>query len=100
MKASFYNIYLLDKKEKNCLVFNTLYRSILRIDDDVYSSIKNNKLDEIDDTVLEVLKNGKIIFDDNVNELDMLRIVLNRNKYNANSDNDFFCHLRTFLFSF
>jgi uncharacterized protein len=78
-----YNIYLLDKKEKKGLVMNTLKRSIIRIDDEVYSLIKSEKIDQIDDNVLEVLKNGNIIIDDNLNELEMLKIMFNRRKYNA-----------------
>ena len=83
MKESVYNVYLLDEKEKKGLVYNTMHRSIVQIDDEVYTLIKENSIDEIDDDVLEVLKTGKLIVDDNLNELDLLKIKLNRMKYNT-----------------
>ncbi len=83
MKESVYNVYLLDEKEQKGLVFNTMHRSIVQIDHEVYSLIKENKIDKIDKDVLDILKSGKVVVDDNLNELDMLKIFFNRNKYNA-----------------
>lgn len=85
MKESVYNVYLLDEKEKKGLVYNTMHRSIVQIDDEVYSLIKEDKIDRIDEEVLDVLKQGHIVVDDNLNELDMLKIRFNRAKYNATS---------------
>jgi uncharacterized protein len=83
MKESMYNVYLIDEKEKKGLVYNTMHRSIVQIDDEVYTLMRNDSIDTIDDDVLEVLKSGKIVVDDNLNELDMLKIIFNRAKYNA-----------------
>ncbi|MBU7027893.1 MAG: radical SAM protein [Theionarchaea archaeon] len=83
MKESVYNVYLLDEKEKKGLVYNTMHRSIVQIDDEVYTLMRENRIDEIDDEVLEVLKSGKIVVDDDLNELDMLKVMFNRAKYNA-----------------
>lgn len=83
MKESVYNVYLLDEKEKKGLVYNTMHRSIVHIDDEVYNLIKEDRIDEIDDDVLKVLENGKIVVDDNLDELDMLKIMFNRAKFNA-----------------
>lgn len=85
MKESLYNVYFIDEKEKKGLVYNTLYRSIVRIDDEVYTLIKENRINHIHDNVLEVLKSGNFVIDDSLNELDMLRIMLNRSKYNGTS---------------
>lgn len=81
MKESVYNVYLLDKKEGKVLVYNVMHRSIVRTDDNVYSLMRNNKIDSIDDDVLEVLKNEGIVADDNVNELALLKVKFNRVKY-------------------
>ncbi|MBU7046941.1 MAG: radical SAM protein [Theionarchaea archaeon] len=83
MKESIYNVYLIDEKEKKGLVYNTMHRSIVQIDDEVYTLVRNDSIDKIDDDVLEVLKSGKIVVDDNLNELDMLKIIFNRAKFNA-----------------
>jgi uncharacterized protein len=83
MKESMYNVYLIDEKEKKGLVYNTMHRSIVQIDDEVYTLMRNDSIDTIDDDVLEVLRSGKIVVDDNLNELDMLKIIFNRAKYNA-----------------
>jgi uncharacterized protein len=85
MKESNYNIYLLDEKEQKGLVFNTIQRSIVQIDSRTYSLIRDNRVDEIDGEILEALKTGNMIIDDNLNELDMLKIIFNRKKYNANT---------------
>lgn len=83
MKESVYNIYFLDKKEKNVLVYNIMHRSIARTDDGVYNLMRNNQIDHIDDDVLEVLKNEGFVVDDNLNELDLLKVKFNRVKYAA-----------------
>lgn len=83
MKESRYNVYLLDEKEDRGIVFNTMRRSIVHIDKEVYTLVKENRIDEIDDNVLEVLKKGKIVVDDNMNELHMLKVMFNRVKFNA-----------------
>jgi uncharacterized protein len=85
MKESMYNVYLLDEKEKKGLVYNTMHRSIVQIDDEVYTYIKEDRIDEIDDDVLDVLKSGNLVVDNNLDELDMLKIRFNRTKYNATS---------------
>ncbi len=85
MKESIYNIYFLDEKEKKGLVYNTLNRTIMHIDDEVYNLMRNNKIETIDDEVLDVLKEGGIVVDDNLNEVDMLKIKLSRVKYGASS---------------
>lgn len=85
MKESMYNVYLLDEKEKKGLVYNTMHRSIVQIDDEVYTYIKEDRIDEIDDDVLDVLKSGNLVVDNNLDELDMLKIIFNRAKYNATS---------------
>ena len=82
MKESAYNVYLMDEKGKEGLVFNTMCRSIVQIDNEVYSLIKENRIDEISDDVLDVLEEGKIVVDDNMNELEMLKIMFNRAKFN------------------
>ena len=81
MKESKYNIYFLDEKKKKALVYNTLRRSILRIDYEVFSCIRDNKIDQIDESVLGVLRAGRLIIDEGVDELDMVNIMLNRCKY-------------------
>jgi len=83
VKESVYNVYLMDEKEKKALVYNTMHRSIVQIDDEVFSLMRSNQIDKIDDDVLEVLKSGKIVVDDNLNELDMLKIMFNRAKYSS-----------------
>ncbi len=83
MKESIYNIYLLDEKEKKGLVFNTMHRSIVQIDDEVYTFMRTNRIDEIPHEIREVLENGRIVVDDNLNELEMLKIIFNRGKYSA-----------------
>ena len=85
MKESMFNVYLLDEKEKECLVFNTMHRSIIQVDEEIYSLMKENRITEIDDEVLNVLKEGEIIVEDDLNELDMLKIIFNRGKYNTDS---------------
>jgi uncharacterized protein len=85
MKESMFNVYLLDEKERKYLVYNTLYGSIVQIDDEVYTLIKNNTVDEIDHDLLEVLAHEKFVIDDNLDELDVYRLILNRDKYNADS---------------
>ena len=54
MKESMFNVYLLDEKEKKYLVYNTLYGSIVQIDDEVYTLIKGN-IDGIDPDLLRIL---------------------------------------------
>ncbi len=83
MKESVYNVYLLDEREKKGLVFNTMHRSIVQIDDEVYNLMREDRFDEITEDVLDVLKKGGIAADDNLNERDMLKIMFNRSKYNA-----------------
>lgn len=83
MKESVYNIYLLDEKKKKGLVYNTMHRTIVHIDDEVYNLIKNRKIDHIYNNILEILKEGGVIVEDDLNELDMLKIRFNRGKYNA-----------------
>ena len=83
MKESRYNVYLLDEKEDRGIVFNTMRRSIVHIDKEVYTLVKEDRIDEIDDDVLEVLEKGKIVVDDNMNELHMLKVMFNRVKFNA-----------------
>jgi len=85
MKESRYNVYLLDDKEQKALVFNTMHRSIVHIDYEVFNLIKDNQIDKIDSEFLEVLKNGKIVVEDNLDELKMLKIMFNRFKYNTAS---------------
>ncbi len=83
MKESMYNVYLLDEKKKKGLIYNTMHRSIVRIDDEVYNLIRSNKTDRIDDKFLKVLEDGGIVVDDNLNELDMLKIKFNKSKYST-----------------
>lgn len=83
MKESMYNVYLLDKKKKKCLIYNTMHRTIVHIDDEVYNFIKNDKIDHIDDDIMEVLNEGGIVIEDNLDELVMLKIRFNRGKYSA-----------------
>jgi uncharacterized protein len=83
MKESVYNVYLLDEREKKGIIFNTMHRSIVHIDFEVYSLIKDDRIDEIPEGFLEVLKKGKVVVADNLNEKDMLKIMFNRAKYNA-----------------
>ena len=83
MKEPLYNVYLVDEKEGKALVYNTMHRSIVQIDDEVYQSMKNSKIDKVPDDVLDVLKSGKIVVDDNLDEKDMLKIMFNRAKFNA-----------------
>jgi uncharacterized protein len=83
MKESMFNVYLRDEKEKSSIVFNTMQRSIIQMDDDVYTLIKNGKVDEIDNNILKTLKKENIIVDDDADELKMLRIKFNRGKYKA-----------------
>ncbi len=85
MKESVYNVYLLDEKEKECLVFNTMHRSIVQVDEDVYTFIKDGRIDEIDDEVMTILMGGGIVVPDNMNEKDMLKIIFNRAKYDSKS---------------
>ena len=85
MKESMYNVYLLDEKEKKGFVYNTINRTVVHMDDEVYNLIRNNKIDHISSDVLEVLKDGGVIVDDSINELDILKIQFNRRKYNARS---------------
>ncbi len=84
MKESMFNVYLLDKKEKKYLVYNTLYGSIVQIDDEVYTLIKDD-IDGIDPDLLRILTDEKIVIDDNLDELDVYQVILNRDKYNADS---------------
>jgi uncharacterized protein len=83
MKESMFNVYLVDEKEKTSVVFNTMHRSIVRMDDEVYTLINQDRIDEIDDNVLKLLKKENIIVDDDADELEMLRIKFNRGKYKA-----------------
>ncbi len=85
MKESMFNIYLLDEKEQKGLVFNTLHKSVVQIDSEVYTSMKENRMQDIDDNVLKILKNEKIIVDDKVNELDVFRIFINRSRFSGAS---------------
>ncbi len=85
MKESMFNIYLLDEKEQEALVFNSMYRSIIRIDTEVYTLFKDNRIDEIDEEFLKILKNEQIVVDDDADELEMLKIRFNRGKYKATS---------------
>jgi uncharacterized protein len=85
MKESMFNIYLVDEREKNSIVFNTMSRSVILMDDEVYTLIKNNSIDEIDDNILRSLKKENIIVDDDADELEMLKIRFNRGKYKATS---------------
>lgn len=87
MKESVYNVYLLDEKERKYIVYNIMHDSIIRIDDEVYNLMKKNRINYIGDSVMEVLKNAGIVVDNNLNELDMLKIRFNRKKYNAVSMN-------------
>jgi len=83
LKESVYNVYLLDEEKEKGLVYNTMHRSAVHIDGEVYSLMRNNKIDHIGNDVLDVLKEGGIVVDDNLNERDMLKIMFNRAKYNA-----------------
>ncbi|MBU7038319.1 MAG: SPASM domain-containing protein [Theionarchaea archaeon] len=85
MKESVYNVYLLDKEGADCLVYNVLHRSLLRIDNEVFQLMRLRRIDCIDDGVLKVLKNEGIVVDDGLNESDMLKIRFNRAKYSATS---------------
>jgi uncharacterized protein len=85
MKESRYNIYFLDEKEKKGIIYNTMYRTIMHIDDEVYNLIKNNKIDLIDEKALKILKKGGVVVDNAMNELDMLKITFNRSKYKSDS---------------
>jgi uncharacterized protein len=84
MKESKYNLYVLNEKEEG-VIYNIMYRTTVQIDNEVYNLIKNNKIDLIDEDILEVLKAGGIIVDDAMNELDMVRIKFNKRKYNGTS---------------
>jgi uncharacterized protein len=83
MKESVYNVYLIDEKEKKGLVYNTMHRSIVQIDEEVYTLMRENRVAEIPIDILDVLKNGNIVVDDNLNERDMLKIKFSRAKYNG-----------------
>ena len=85
MKESMFNIYLIDEKEKNYLVFNTLYKSLVQIDDEVYTLITDKNIDKIDDNVLKALKKERIIVDSSVNELDVQKIIMNRGRFEGTS---------------
>ncbi len=85
MKESIYNIYILNEKEKKGLVYNTLYKTLVCIDDEVRNLISSNRIEDIDNDVLDVLKDGGIVVDDDLDEVDMLKIRFNRGKYNAAS---------------
>ena len=85
MKESIYNIYLLNEKEKKGLVFNTMYKTLVCIDDEVRNLISSNRIENINNDVLDVLKEGGIVVDDDLNEVDMLKIRFNKAKYNAAS---------------
>jgi uncharacterized protein len=85
VKESAYNVYLLDEKEKKGLVFNTMKRSIVQIDDEVYNLIRDDHIDRIDQDVLDVLKKGNIVVDDNLDELDILKIMFCRIKFSTST---------------
>ncbi|MBU7045251.1 MAG: hypothetical protein HXS54_02355, partial [Theionarchaea archaeon] len=85
MKESMFNIYLIDEKEKKYLVFNTLYKSLVQIDDEVYTLITDKNIDRIDDNVLKALKRERIIVDSSVNELDVQKIIMNRGRFEGTS---------------
>ncbi|MBU6996204.1 MAG: radical SAM protein [Theionarchaea archaeon] len=85
MKESVYNVYLLDEVGTDCIVYNVMHRSLLRIDSDVYQLMRCGKIDCIDDEFLQVLRDQGTVVDDDLNELDMLKIRFNRIKYNAAS---------------
>jgi uncharacterized protein len=85
MKESMFNIYLVDEKEQKYLVFNTLSKSLVQIDGEVYTLMTQKRLDEMDDTGLRALRKERIIVGDSVNELDMLRIIINRGRFDGTS---------------
>jgi uncharacterized protein len=83
MKESMYNIYFLDEKSKKCIVFNTMYRSAVQIDDEVYSLIKTGNISKIQEESLEELINERIVVEDNLDESKMLKIKFGRGKFNT-----------------
>ena len=85
MKESMFNIYLVDEKEQKYLVFNTLSKSLVQIDSEVYTLMTQNRIDEMDDTGLRALRKERIIVGDSVNELDMLKIIINRGRFDGTS---------------
>ncbi|MBU6997631.1 MAG: radical SAM protein [Theionarchaea archaeon] len=83
MKESRYNIYLLDEKEKKGLIYNSMQRSIVHIDDEVYNLMRSGRIEEISDDVTDVLKQGRALIDENQDELQILKIMFNRAKFSA-----------------
>lgn len=83
MKESIYNIYFLDEKKEKCLIFNTLQRSIIETDYDVYSLLKKGAINDIDIDIVSMLHSCQIICEDTLDEHDLLKIMFCREKFNA-----------------
>lgn len=83
MKESMYNLYFLDEKEKKCLIFNTLQRSIIETDYEVYSLLKSRKIEQIDTNIIAMLHSCQMIYDDTFDEHDLLKIMFCREKFKS-----------------
>ena len=86
MKESKYNIFFdIDSKR---YLFNTISCGFAEINDDTERFIKNvhntniNDLDENEMDIFKRIKNGRMIVDDNYNELDGLKLAFYQTNYN------------------
>ncbi len=85
MKESMFNVYLRDEKEQKYLVFNTLHNSIVQIDEEVYTLVRTGRADEIDHDFLDILRHERFVCEDDLNELEVYRLIINRDKYITSS---------------
>jgi uncharacterized protein len=83
MKESIYNLYFLDKKKEKCLIFNTLHRSILETDHEVFTLFRNGHIEQIDTGIIDMLQACQIICEDTLDEHELLKIMFCREKFNA-----------------
>ena len=67
MKVSYYNIF--SKVEENSYVlYNTLYDSLLIIDEEVRDCIANKRIQDLPEVIINGLKKSSILIDDDINE--------------------------------
>lgn len=81
MKASQFNYFVPTKDEDVFLLYNTLHGAVFVVDDEIKQLLESDKVDDIQDDILQEYKREKVVTADDLDEKEIIKVRQDKSKF-------------------